>query len=90
MIISNLRNAKLIAVGDDAFIKAFLSGAIQVNELSQCTKEFLNGGDKKYTEIMDDIQLDFNAMESCTNMQDSNTKPTKSQLCRAKKRSSPF
>ena len=49
MITSNLRTAKSIAVGDDAFIKAFLSGAITVKELSQGTKEFLSGGTKKYT-----------------------------------------
>ena len=83
IVTSDLRTAELLAVGDDSFIKAFLSGAIQVSELSQCTKQFLNGGDKKYNEIMDDIQVDFNAMKSCTNIQD-NTKPTKLQLRRAK------
>jgi len=82
-ITSDLQTAKSIAVGDDAFIKAFLSGAISVKELSQTTKEFLNGGKKKYTDIMDEIQVDYNLMNSCNTLQD-NAKPTKSQLRRAK------
>ena len=64
-ITSDLRTAESVAIDDDAFIKAFLSGAISVKELSQTTKEFLTGGKKSYTEIMDDIQVEYNLMDSC-------------------------
>jgi len=53
-----------------------------VKELSQTTKEFLNGGKKTYTDIMDEIQVDYNLMNSCNILQD-NAKPTKSQFFRA-------
>jgi len=82
-VTSNLRTANSVAIGDDAFIKAFLSGAISVKELSQTTKEFLTGGKKGYTEIMDLIQVEYNLMDSCHTLQD-NVKPTKSALRRAK------
>ena len=83
IITTNFRTTKSIAVSDDSFLKAFLSGAINVEELQQGAKDFLKEGDKKYLNIMDDLQVDFNATESGTDIQDS-SKPKKLQLRRAK------
>ena len=54
-----------------------------MKELSQTTKEFLNGEDKGYTAIMDLLQTECNLINSCHTLQDDN-KPTKSALRRAK------
>ena len=82
-VTTKLHNAKSIAVGDDSFVKAFLSSVLDVEDLAQGAKEFLKQGNKKYNEIMDDIQIDYNTIDSTVMMRNSG-QPTKSQLRRAK------
>ena len=53
IITTNLRTANSIAVSDDSYLKALISGAINVEELQQNAKDFLKEEDKTYSKIMD-------------------------------------
>ena len=81
IIATNLCAANSIAVSDDSFPKAFLSGTINVDVLQQSTKDFLKEGNKTCSHIMDLFQVDYDAPESGSNMWDSNQPP---KLRRAK------
>ena len=50
-----LREAKLIAVTNDTFLRAFLSGSISCEDLKNKTKGFLMEGTETYDKIMDKI-----------------------------------
>ena len=56
-----LQEVRPIAVTDDTFLKAFLSGSISCGDLKTETKGFLIEGTEPYNKIMDRIYVDYRA-----------------------------
>ena len=54
-----LWEAKLIAVTDNTFFKAFLSGLISCKDLKTEAKRFLMEGTETYTKILNKIYVDY-------------------------------
>ena len=81
-----LRENKSIAVTDNTFLKAFLSGSISCEDLKTEAKGFLMEGTETYDKIMDKIHVDYRAQMSGEQMR--NLSLTK-QLCHGKSRNVP-
>ena len=78
-----LREANSIAVTDDTFLKAFLSGSISCEELKTEAKGFLLEGSAQYDTILDKIHSDYRAQTSGEQMRVGNSSST-AQLRRGK------
>ena len=59
-----LQKVKSIAITDDTFLKAFLSGSISCEDLQTKSKRFLMEGTETYNIIMDKIHGDYCAQTS--------------------------
>ena len=63
-----LQEVKSIAVTDDTFFKAFLSGLISCEDLKTEAKRFLVEGTEMYDKIMDKIYVGYCAQTSGDHM----------------------
>ena len=63
-VVHKLREARSIAVTDDTFLKAFLSGSISCEDLKTEAKEVLMEGTETHDKIMDKIHVDYCAQTS--------------------------
>ena len=78
-----LREARSIAITDDTFLEAFLSGSISWKDLKIKSKGFLMEDTDAYDKIMDKIHVDYRAQTSGEQMRVCNSSSTK-QLRRGK------